>query len=122
MEVTVNDILYVVLTAAVPLVLRYVYQVVAAKLADSKYRSAVDAVFRAVEFINQTFADSLKQSGSFDKEAQLHAFTAAKDAALSIMSNATREWLEKTYTDLDSWLEVQIEAAVRVTKPAKEAA
>ena len=122
MEVTVNDILYVILTAAVPVVLRYVYQLVSAKLADSKYRSAVEAVFSAVEYVNQTFVDSLKQSGSFDKEAQEHALKAAKDAAMSTISGATRKWLEKSFVDLDSWLEVQIEAAVRATKPAKEAA
>lgn len=119
MEVTVNDILYVIFTAAVPLVLRYIYQIVSARLADSKYHAAVTAVFDAVEYVNQTFVDSLKQSGSFDKEAQLHAFTAAKDAALTTMSDATRKWLEKTYADLDAWLEVQIEAAVRATKGGK---
>ena len=34
-NITINDILYVILTAAVPLVLRYIYQLVSAKVADT---------------------------------------------------------------------------------------
>ena len=114
--VTLNDILYVVLTAAVPLVLRFVWQYCSAKYADSKYADAINVVFAAVDYVNQTFVDSLKQSGCFDAEAQEIAFKKAKDAVLDTMSASTRKWLEKTHTNLDHWLTVQIEAAVKAVK------
>ena len=115
-NITINDILYVILTAAVPLVLRYIYQIVSAKVADTEYEKAVSAVFAAVEYVNQTFVDSLKQSGSFDQEAQKHAFNMAKEAALTSMEAATKKWLEKSFMDLDAWMTVQIESAVKGAK------
>ena len=114
--VTINDILYVVLTVVVPLLLRFGWQFVSAKIADSKYAAAINDVYSAVDFVNQTFVDALKQEGDFDNEAKMYAFTKAKDAALSIMAASTRKWLEKSVTDLDTWLEVQIEAAVKGAK------
>ena len=118
MTVTINDILYAVLTVMVPLLLRFVYQLVSAKLADSKYSKAVDAVYSAVSYVTQTFVDSLKQSGSFDKDAQGRAFMMAKEAALETMDAATKKWLEKSYADLDAWLTIQIESAVKTSKVA----
>ena len=115
-NITINDILYVLLTAAVPLVLRYLYQLVSAKVSDTEAKRAVDAVYAAVEYVNQRFVDSLKKSGSFDKEAQQHAFEQAKDAAMLIMEDSTRRWLEKSIKDLDGWMTVQIESAVKAVK------
>lgn len=114
--VTLNDILYVVLTAAVPLVLRFVYQFISAKVEGTRYGDAIDAVYSAVEYVNQTFVDALKAEGNFDTDAQLKAFDKAKDAALEIMSKSTVDWLERTHIDLDAWLTVQIEAAVKAVK------
>lgn len=114
--ITLNDIFYVVLTAAVPLVLRYLWQFCAAKYADSKYSDAINAVFSAVEYVNQTFVDTLKHEGNFDENAKVKAFCNAKDAALEIMSKSTLAWLEKTHADVDEWLTVQIEAAVKAVK------
>lgn len=111
-----EDILYAIITAVLPIVLRFVWQLVSAKIGESKYASAVDAVFSAVEYVNQTFVDSLKQSGSFDDEAKQRAFEMAKDAALETMQKGTKKWLEKTYVNLDAWFEVQIEGAVKETK------
>lgn len=115
-NVTINDILYMLLTVAVPLLLRYVYQLVTAKVADTKYSRAVDAVYSAVEYVNQTFVDTLKASGSFDKESAVLAFEKARDAALETMETSTRKWLEKSFDDLDGWLAVQIESAVKGVK------
>ena len=116
MNVTINDILYVLITIALPLVLRYAYQLVSTKVAGTQYANAVSAVFSAVEYVNQTFVDALKEAGDFGKEAQAVALQKAKDAALETMAAGTRKWLEKSYTDLDSWLTVQIESAVKASK------
>ena len=116
MEITINDIFYVLLTVALPLVLRYVFQLVSAKVADSQYAAAVNAIFTAVEYVNQTFVDSLKESGSFDQEAQAVALEKAKAAAIETMEASTIKWLEKSFGDLDSWLTVQIESAVKAAK------
>lgn len=115
-SITINDILYVVLTAAVPLVLRFIYQLVSAKVEDTRYENAVNAVFSAVEYVNQVFVGDLKESGNFDETAQIQAFQKAKDAALDIMGETVRKWLDKTQVDVDEWLTVQIESAVKAVK------
>lgn len=115
-QITMRDILYAVLTVVLPLMLRYAYQLLAMKIAESKHADAVDAVYTAVDYVMQKFVDSLKQSGCFDEEAQRKAYLKAKDAALEIMEDSTRKWLEKTQVNLDAWLEVQIEAAVKAAK------
>jgi len=121
MPVTINDILYVLITVLLPLALRFAWQFVAVKIEDTRYATALNDIFNAVEFVNQTFVDALKEKGCFDDEAKAHAFTKAKDAAMELMTVNTRKWLEKSVTDVDSWLTMQIEAAVRGVKPAKGA-
>lgn len=116
MEVTINDILYVVLTVIAPMALKLLWQYVSTKIADSRYADALNCVFSAVDYTNQVFVDSLKQSGSFDEQAQLAALTKAKDTALELMKSGTVKWLEKSFTSVDAWLEVQIEAAVKEVK------
>ena len=116
MEMTLNDVLYVLITVMIPILLRYIYQLVAVKVAGTQYANAVAAVFSAVDYVNQTFVDALKEAGNFDKEAQAIALQKAKDAALETMAAGTRKWLEKSYTDIDNWLTVQIESAVKSAK------
>ena len=95
---------------------RYLHQWVSTKVADSRYEQAVEAVFSAVEYVNQTFVDYLKESETFDREAQSIAFIKAKSAALEAMEKSTIRWLEKSFDDVDAWLEVQIESAVKAVK------
>ena len=113
---TFNDIFYVVLMIFFSLVLRVASQYFSAKYADSKYAAAINDVCSAVDFVNQTFVDNLKKAGCFDDEAQRIAFKKAKDVVLDTMSESTYRWLEKTFSDLDSWLEVQIESSIKAVK------
>ncbi len=122
MNVTIQDVLYVFITVMSPLLLRFVWQFVSAKIADSRYAAVLNSIYCAVEYVNQTFVDALKASGSFDKQAQAHALEKAKDAALNLLTESTYNWLEKSVVNLDEWMTVQIEAAVRSAKPVKEAA
>lgn len=115
-NLTIYDVLYTLITVMLPIVLRYVFQLVSAKVAGTQYANAVNAVFSAVDYVNQTFVDALKAAGNFDKEAQAIALEKAKNAALETMAAGTRKWLEKSYTDLDAWLTVQIESAVKSAK------
>lgn len=116
MTITINEILYAIITVVLPLALKLAYQYVSMKVDNTQYESAVDAIYSAVEYVNQTFVDSLKQSGCFDKEAQEQAFIKAKEAALETMEANTRKWLEKSFVNMDEWLTVQIESAVKGVK------
>ena len=115
-HITINDIMYMVVTVAIPMLLRLAYQFVMTKVSDTQYEKAAKAVMDAVVFVNQTFVDSLKESGNFDKIAQEQAFLKAKDAALDTMEKSTKKWIDKTYKDVDEWLTVQIESSVKMNK------
>jgi hypothetical protein len=116
MGITPTIIIRFVLIVLASMAVTLLRQYVTAKVSGSRYADAVNCVFAAVDYVNQVFVDALKQAGSFDDQAQQDAFIKAKDTALELMESNTVSWLEKTFDCVDSWLEVQIEAAVKEVK------
>ena len=116
MKIEFNDILYAALTVMLPLILRYVFQFVSMRFAETKYAHAVDSVLDAVEYVNQTFVNGMKEAGNFDADAKKFALQKAKTAALEVMEAGTKHWLEKSISDIDTWLEIKIESAVKNSK------
>ena len=64
----------------------------------------------------QTYVDSLKKNGSFDKDAQIEALTRAKDIALSQMTQELKDFITTNFGDLDNWLTIQIESSINLIK------
>lgn len=116
MKIEFNEILYAALTVMLPLILRYVFQFLSMRFAESKYAHAIDSVLDAVEYVEQTFVNGMKQAGNFDTEAKKFALQKAKAAALEVMEASTKQWLEKSISDIDTWLEIKIESAVKRSK------
>lgn len=86
-------------------------QVVASVLSE-----AGDAVLQAVEYVSQTYVDSLKAQGKFDVEAQKEAFEKAKEAAVTILTQESLELLASITGDVETWLNTKIEQTVREKK------
>lgn len=78
--------------------------------------TATEIVINAVKSVFQTYVDSLKKEGKFDKESQLIALNKAKDVAISQMTEEVKEFIRDNYGDLDSWLNTQIEATIDTLK------
>ena len=117
--ITINQILYILITAVLLPVLGFVGQYVLTKTEDIKnetIRDAINAVWNAVVYVSQVFVDDCKTSGNFDKDAQVKAFNMAKTAALDMISDNAKKYIEKYCGDLDEWLKIQIEAAVKSNK------
>lgn len=129
-----NEFLYQILTAAVPVLCLLItaaggYLVVmlrkwtaqAQQKLDSEKASkymnmACDAVAQAVTYTAQTFVDALKEEGTFTKEKQIEAFERARDKALDILGDAALEALDEIYGDFDVWLDTKIEQVCREIK------
>lgn len=79
---------------------------------------AIGIVDGAVKATYQTYVQALKESGDFDKEAQLAALEKAKYAALAQLSEDAKEYIRALYGDLDKWLETQIESRLYELKNA----
>lgn len=77
---------------------------------------AINAVEQAVLYVMQTYVDSLKRSGAFDKEAQYNALTMAKEKAHALISDDMVNAIESGYGGFETWLDTRIEQTVRATK------
>ena len=74
--------------------------------------TATTIVTNAVRVVFQTYVDTLKKNGSFDKEAQAEALTRAKNIALSQITEDTKSYIEDNYGDFNNWLTIQIESTI----------
>jgi len=77
---------------------------------------ANEAVLQAVDYMFQTYVDSLKKKGEFGPEAQKHAFEEAKKIALSLLTQEAKDLLQQLYNDVNLWLDTKIEQAVKQNK------
>ncbi len=118
------NILSVVVTAVVVPLISYLgvklSQWLSTKIKDEKARvlltNAINVVTDAVRATFQTYVEALKKSGTFDKDAQIKAFTLAKDTALKQLSDESVKFISSNYGDIDNWLTTQIESAINQLK------
>lgn len=85
-------------------------------LADKYIQMLTDTICVCVIATNQTYVESLKKQGKFDKEAQQKAFEMTLDAVLSILSEEAKEYLTVIYGDLNEYIMQLIEAQVNQNK------
>ena len=65
---------------------------------------------------NQTYVNSLKEQGAFDKEAQKKAFKQTYDAVMAILTEDAKEYLNEAINDLNTYITNKIESGVVVVK------
>lgn len=125
-----NYILYIVLTAILPVVATYTVNLIKTKIKEinvianvtqneniSKIiENAFSNVMDAVLYINQIYVDALKSNGKFDKDAQKNAFNRAYTEALNIISDESKRVIQQTYGSFDKWLKLKIETSVNLAK------
>lgn len=132
-NVLLKDLLYAVITAAVPILTAFALKFFSKYfnkisvetdqlIISDTINESLDLIMKVVSSTSQTYVDSLKASGEFTKEAQKKAFNETKDTIMNLLSEESKELLATLYQDIDSWLTVQIESAVREQKsnPVKE--
>lgn len=125
-----NYILYIVLTAILPVVAKYTVNLIKTKIKESNVianvtqneniskiiENAFSNVMDAVLYINQIYVDALKSNGKFDKDAQKNAFNRAYTEALNIISDESKRVIQQTYGSFDKWLKLKIETSVNLAK------
>ena len=73
---------------------------------------ATEIVVTAVKSVFQTYVESLKNSGTFDKTAQLEALNKAKAIVTSELTVELKDFIVANYGDLESWITKEIEASI----------
>lgn len=77
---------------------------------------ATNIILDAVKYVLQTYVDNLKKEGKFTKDAQLIAFNKAKEIVLSHFNEEIKNYIKNNFGDIDSWIDVQIEASINNLK------
>ena len=123
----IKDLLFMLITAAVPVLTAYVCKFLYAKWSEGQAKienekisttldNVVKMVLDVVESVNQTFVDELKKKGEFTKESAEEAFNKSKETALIMLSNDAADIISKVYGDIDVYLDTLIEATVKQLK------
>lgn len=85
-------------------------------LHDKYIKMLEDTITTCVLATNQTYTESLKSQGEFDKEAQKKAFQETADAVMKILTEDAREYLNSAVGDLNIYITQKIEANVNINK------
>lgn len=122
-EIILNIISVVVTAVILPLISYAGARLIAwlnAKIKDENAKLqltvATDIVMNAVRSVFQTYVETLKKNGTFDKESQKVALIKAKDDALAQMSDEIKDYITKNYGDLETWITAQIESTINILK------
>ena len=84
---------------------------------EQKYLNMLDeTITKCVIATTQTYVESLKKEGKFDKAAQETAFNKTYTAVLAILSDEAKKYLTEAVGDLNLYITQQIEAEVKLTK------
>lgn len=78
-----------------------------------------ETISSAVIAVNQTYVDVLKAQGTFDIEAQGKAFTMVYNQILLLLGDEGKKYLAEIVGDVNSYLTMEIEAAVNQNKLKK---
>ena len=125
-----NYVLYIVLTANLPVIATYAVNFIKTKIKESNaiinitknehcakiIEDALSNVMDAVLYVNQVYTDALKAENKFDKESQKTAFNRAYEEAANMISAEAKNLIETLYGSFDRWLRVKIESSVNMAK------
>lgn len=117
------EILYIFALASIPIIARHItdYINIKIKMFDGAQnatlqKEVLEIISDTVEFVSQTYVDSLKKSGKFDNKAQAEAFRLALESIEPQLNEKMKKLILDTYGDMAVYLKVQIEKAVRENK------
>ena len=121
------NILFVCITCIIPILVRYIVtylstmiKIKAEDIKDEQLRNYVlyaeEAVTAAVIDVCQTYVDSLKKAGKFDKEAHTVAKQLAIEKAIAMITQEAKKAIETLYGDFNTWVDTHIETNVRLNK------
>ena len=122
-EVITSTISIVVTTVVLPLItlggtklIQYLNSKINDENAKRILTSIATSVERAVRVVFQTYVESLKKSGTFDKEAQKMALVIAKQEVMRELDIKAKEFIVNNYGDLNAYITNQIEATINFLK------
>ena len=112
----VNLLFKIVTVVAIP----YLSYMVSKSIKSDKLKHLVNRgeefVKKSVAMVQQTFVDSLKKEGKFDKDAQREAFRMAYETWMEMASEEVKDAILEQTGNIDTWLNTMIEAQIHTDK------
>lgn len=123
MEEILATILKLVIMVVVPVatsVLTYFFKLYVEELINKNVqgetaealKKGLDIITDSVNYVQQTYVDSLKKEEKFTAEAQSKALKAAKDRAIELMNGNIQSAIEESYGNLDTYVVTIIESLI----------
>lgn len=121
------ELLKIVIMIVVPVatsVLTYYAQKYFNQLIDENVSDEMEATLTkgfqilmdSVNYVQQTYVDSLKVQDKFTAEAQKEAFELAKKRAIELMNQHTQDVITHIYGNLDTYIDTMIESIINQNK------
>lgn len=121
------ELLKIVIMIVVPVatsVLTYYAQKYFNQLIDENVNDELEATLEkgfqilmdSVNYVQQTYVDSLKNQEKFTVEAQKEAFELAKKRAIELMNQHTQDAIIHIYGNLDTYIDTMIESIINQKK------
>lgn len=112
----VNLLFKIVTVVAIP----YLSYMVSKSIKNDNLKHLVNRgeefVKKSVAMVQQTFVDSLKKEGKFDKDAQQEAFRMAYETWMEMASEEVKDAILEQTGSIDTWLNTMIEAQIYTEK------
>ena len=123
----IKDLLYIFITAAVPILTTYLCKFLYEKWSANKQTvnnqhiqdildQIISMVLSCVTAVNQTFVDELKKKGEFTADAAKEAFAMCKNMAVKMLTDEAKKIITDIYGDVDVYLDTLIESSVNQVK------
>lgn len=95
-------------------------EVLADTICDEKQKKYIEmlnnTITDCVIATTQTYVDTLKKQGKFDKEAQEQAFLMTFNAVSGLLTEESKIYLNEAIEDLDLYIKQKIESEVNINK------
>ena len=127
MTEVLQNVLYAVITAVVPVITGFICKWLISLYENNKNNiknenaqvvlgQVTDMIVAAVETTTSTYVKNLKSNGVFDKDAQTEAFNKTFEAVKKQLTEESTKIIALTYGDVDVYLTNKIEQLVEETK------
>lgn len=100
--------------------IRYLCKWLSTKTNNEFYKGVLEEITavseKAVDYVNQTYVNALKEQGKFDLDAQKQAFQTAFDAVIGSLSSDALKYINSGDSDPVDFITMFIECAVNEAK------
>ena len=121
-EILFDNLIKLVFSIATTIIVPMIFAWIKSKCQNEKLRSlltdAQDAVSASVDYIEQTFVKSMKESGKWDSDAMKVAMSEAAENAMNMLLESSKSMLEQNGVDVREYIITKIEAYIQSKKVA----